>query len=56
MVVRKALDMEETLTLVANLLILCTTIEMNIAHGTLEIYRCKVSTILKREGGEEMKR
>jgi hypothetical protein len=48
--------MEETLALTANLLVLRTTIEMNIAQGTPEIYRCNVCTILEREGGEEMKR
>jgi hypothetical protein len=38
-VVRQALNMEEALTLTANLLVLCATIEMNITQGTLEIYR-----------------
>jgi hypothetical protein len=55
-VVRQALNMEETLALTANLLVLGTTIEMNIAQGTPEIYRCDVCSILEREGGEEMKR
>ena len=53
-VVRQALNMEETLTLTADLLVLCTTIEVNITQGTLEIYRCKVCTIL--EDREEMER
>ena len=38
-VVRQALNMEETLTLNANLLVLCATIEMNITQGTLEMNR-----------------
>ena len=53
-VVRQALNMEETLTLTADLLVLCTTIEVNITQGTFEIYRCKVCTIL--EDREEMER
>ena len=54
MVVRQAFNMEETLTLTADLLVLCTTIEVNITQGTLEVYRCKVCTFL--EDREEMER
>ena len=36
--VREALYMEEAVTLVTSLLVLCTAIEVSIAQGTLEIY------------------
>ena len=44
--VRKALDVEETFTLAADLLVLCAAVQLSITHCTFEVNRENVCTIL----------
>ena len=54
--VRKALYVEETFTLAANLLVLSAAVQLSITHGTLEVKRENICTILLGQGGEGVER
>ena len=49
--VREALDVEDSFTLAANLLVLSAAVQLSITHCTLEFNRENIGTILLGHGG-----